>query len=211
MNPMSILKNIMKPIILITLLLWVMEPLTFGQDNYKVDKSYTYVGFNIGTWFPIGPNQVLGNPLLIGGSYDKKFEKNSLALTLDFLHPGHHTKVPINILDEDTLLTVNRYFSSHITLDYSRQIWETNRASFEVMLGIGYGALSYDIPDSDKFIGQASFIVNPGFNIRYVLGETLFLQLKIQYFIANYTPKDNISTDLRGNYLVTKLIIGGLY
>ena len=199
----------MKPIILITLLLWVTGPFTFGQGNYKVDKSGIFKGFNIGTWFPIGPNQVLGNPLLIGGSYELKVNKNSLALSLDLLYPGHQTKVPIKILDEDSLLTVNRYFSAHLTLDYSRQIWETNRASFEVMLGVGYGALSYDIPYK-KYIGQASFIVNPGFNIRYILGKTLFLQLKIQYFIANYTLRDNVSTDLRGNYLVTKLIIGGI-
>ncbi len=34
------------------------------------------------------------------------------------------------------------------------------------------------------------------------------MQFKIQYYVANYYIKNSGNTDLRGNYLIAKLVVG---
>lgn len=204
------MKQKVRPIFVTVFLIFVTGPLLFGQKNNIIDKSGIYFGVNIGSWVPVGQNQVLGNPLFLGLSLDLKIKKNSWSFCYDGTVLDSKTRTPIHLKYEDTLYTSNKYSVALISLEYSRQLWETRRISFEAIVGVGYGNLIfYDPPNSDIYVAQASFIFNPGLNIRYLIGKKLFMQLKIQYHIANYDLRDHISTNLKGNYIMTKLVIGG--
>jgi hypothetical protein len=182
---------------------------SFGQDSLKVEKKGIYTGLSFGTWFPHSKNKVLGSPLLLGFVADFKGEKNAFGLTFDLIGwPHHKTDEPIKIKFGDSVLTRNDFFGAHLTLDYARDFWSKNRFVFEGICGIGYGRLSYYNPDKDTDIGKSTVVFNPGLSLRYLVAEKMFIQIKTQYCIANYHLNDNMSTDLKGNYLTTKLILG---
>ncbi len=181
---------------------------------YGQDKTGIYTGINLGTWIPDGKNRLLGNPLMFGFTVDFKFPKNSFALNFDLIF-GLTTKEPLHTKHGDSILTVNKYGGADITLDYCRELFETENFIFEIMAGLGYGNLSYYNSNYDSDISKGSFVFSPGVSIRYLfdkqrfLGGDMFMQLKMQYHIANYDLNDDVSTDLTGNYLLLKLIIGG--
>lgn len=199
----------MKRLILAIFILTSIFSKSFGQYGSRVEKKGFYAGLSFGTWFPDHKNKVLGNPLLLGFLVDFKGEQNALGLTFDLIGwPHHNTIEPINIKFGDSVLTRNEFLGVHLTLDYARELWSSDRLVFEGICGIGYGRLSYYNPDKDTDIGKSSFVFNPGLSLRYLISRKMFLQIKTQYCIANYSLNDNISTDLKGNYLTTKLIIG---
>ncbi len=199
----------MQRLILTLYILTFIVPKSFGQDSSIVEKRGIYTGLSFGTWFPDNKNKVLGNPLLLGFVVDFKGEKNAFGLTFDLIGwPHHNTTEPINIKFGDSVLIRNDFFGAHLTLDYARELWSKDRLVFEGICGIGYGRLSYYNPNKDTEIGKSSIVFNPGLSLRYLIGRKMFLQIKTQFCIANYNLNDNISTDLKGNYLTTKLIIG---
>jgi len=180
-----------------------------AQDSTRIEKKGIYFGVSAGTWFPDGQNKVLGNPLLFGFTADIRTEKNAFGLTFDLIGwPDHHTREPLKIKHGNDILIRNDFFGAHLTLDYGREIWSTNRFLLEGICGIGYGRLTYYNPDKDTEIGKSSLVINPGICVRYLAGRKLCIQWKTQYCIANYNLNDHVSTDLRGNYLTTKLIFG---
>jgi len=182
---------------------------SFGQDSSRVEKRGIYTGLSFGTWFPDNKNKVLGNPLLLGFVVDFKGENNAFGLTFDLIGwPHHNTTEPIKIKYGDSVLTRNDFFGAYLTLDYARELWSKDRFVFEGIFGIGYGRLSYYNPDKDTDIGKSSIVFNPGLGLRYLIGRKMFIQIKTQYCIANYNLNDNVSTDLKGNYVTTKLIFG---
>jgi hypothetical protein len=79
---------------------------------------------------------------------------------------------------------------------------------FEGICGLGYGRLSYYNPNKDIDIGKSSIVFNPGLSLSYLIGRKMYVQIKTQYCMANYDLNDKVSTDLKGNYLTTKIIFG---
>ena len=199
----------MKRLILIIFILTIIALSSFGQDSSRVEKRGIYTGLSFGTWFPDNKNKVLGNASLFGFAVEFKGEKNAFGLTFDLIGwPHHNTTEPIKIKFGDSVLTRNDFFGAHLTLDYARELWCKERFVFEGICGIGYGRLSYYNPDKDTDIGKSSIVFNPGLSLRCLIGRKLFIQIKAQYCIANYNLNDKLSTDLKGNYLTTKLIFG---
>ena len=196
----------MKRFILIMLFLTIVALKSFGQDSTFIEKSGISTGLSFGTWFPDHKNQVLKTPLLLGFIIDFKDKKNAFGLTFDLV--GGFKTEEYKIKFGDSVLIRNDFFGAHLTLDYAREFWHKDRFVFEGICGIGYGQLSYYNPDEDTDVGKSSIILNPGLSLRYFTKKKVFLQLKVQYCLANYDLKDNISTDLRSNYLTTKLILG---
>jgi hypothetical protein len=200
----------MKRIILTTFLLIFMRQAMLGQDSLTVEKTGIYLGLNFGTWFPDNKNKVLGNPPIVGFTADLKFYKNAFGVNFDLIGwPKGKTTQPILIKFGDSTLIRNEYSGAQFTLDYFRQLFQTKRFAFEALCAIGYGTLSYYNPDENTNIHKGSLVCSPGLSIRYIIGKKTYLQLKTQYCIANYALKDKVSTDLKGNYLTTKLIFGG--
>lgn len=199
----------MQRLILILFILTTIHLKSFGQDSARVEKRGIYTGLSFGTWFPDSKNKVLGNPLLLGFVLDFRTEKNAFGLTFNLIGlPHHNTTEPIKLKFGDSVLTRNDFSGAQLTLDYTRELWSKDRFLFEGICGIGYGKLSYYNPDKNTDIGKSSIIFTPGLSVRYLIGRKMFLQIKTQYYIANYDLNDHVSTDLKGNYLTTKLIIG---
>lgn len=182
-----------------------------GQDSLTIRKTGIYTGLNFGTWFPERQNKVLGHPPMIGFTADVKYARNAFGLNFDLIGwPKGKTTAPITVKLGDSAVIRNEYFGAQCTFDYYRQRIETKRWVIEGMCAIGYGDLTYYNPDEHTDIHQASWVGSPGISIRYIIKKTLYLQWKTQYCIANYDLNDPVSTDLRGNYWTTKLIVGGL-
>lgn len=182
----------------------------FGQDTARADHSGIYLGLSVGTWFPDNKNKVLGNPLILGFSADYKFSKNTLGINFDLIGFFiNQTTEPVKIKFNDTVLVRNEYFGGQVSIDYGRELWGNDRLMLDALCGLGYGEMNYYHADRGVNVSKRSLIINPGLGIRYLVSKKIYLQFKTQYYIANYKLKDNVSTDFSGNYLVTKLIIGG--
>lgn len=183
----------------------------YSQDSLKIDKTGIYLGLNIGTWFPDNKNRVLGNPSILGIAIDFKGQKNSLGFSFDMIGvPFNTTKAPILIKHDDSLIVRNEYSGVHFTLDYCRQFYETKRVAFEGICSAGFGQLSYYNPNPKTNVDKNSFVFSPGISVRFAITPKVVIQLKTQYCIANYRLNDNLSTDFRGNYLITKINISTL-
>ena len=201
----------MQRLILVIIAIYTLGQTVFSQDSLKINKTGIYTGLNFGTWFPDNRNKVLGNPPIIGITLDFKGAKNSFGFNFDLIGwPKGKTTEPVKIKFGDSLLIRDQYFGAQITLDYCRQFVETKRFAFEGMCGVGYGQLTYYNPDKNTNIDKGSFIFSPGISVRFAIARKVFLQMKTQYCIANYKLKDNVSTDFKGNYLITKFVISGL-
>ena len=199
----------MQRYIVTTFIFMVITLQSFGQDSSRVERRGIYTGMSFGTWFPDNKNKVLGNPLLLGLVVDLKYEKNAFGLSFDLIGwPNHRTAEPINIKSGDSLLTRNDFVGAQLTLEYARELWRKDRFVFEGICGIGYGRLTYYNPDKDTDIGKSSIVFNPGMSVRYLIGRKMFIQIKTQYYLANYDLNDNTSTNFMGNYLATKIIVG---
>lgn len=183
----------------------------YSQDSLKIDKTGIYLGLNLGTWFPDNKNRVLGNPSLLGIAIDFKGQKNSLGFSFDMIGvPFNTARSPILIKYGDSLLVRNEYSGVHITLDYCRQFYETKRLAFEGICSAGFGQLNYYNPDPKTSFNKNSFLFSPGISVRFAITSKVVIQLKTQYCIVNYKLNDNLSTDFRGNYLITKINISTL-
>ena len=175
-----------------------------AQDSLVASRIY--VGIASGTWWGDGNNRVLGHPVLFCFMGDLQRHKNSYGFS--FVMAFGKTSKPIKIKFGDSLLIRDEYFGVQGTLDYYRQLFKWKAFSFDAAVGLGYGKISYYNPDKDTDIDKESFVFSPGVSLRYTGRRKTYLQLKAQYSIADYNLNDNVSTDLRGNYLIAKLIVG---
>lgn len=191
--------------------LLLLTSLLFCLNVSAQERTFTgwYFGISTGTWFPDrAANSTLGHPLMFGLMFDVKPDKNSVSFNFDMVGIGlNRTTKPLTITMPDTVVTENSFFGLHVTLDYARELWAGKNVMIEGVCGAGYGKMIYYNPDADTDLGKGSFIASPGLGIRRSVGKGNFLQLKVQYMLANYnSPK--VSPELRGNYVVTKLTMG---
>jgi hypothetical protein len=193
-----------KAIIILMLALFVQGKRASAQDSLAT--SSIYMGIASGTWWGDGNNKVLGHPVLFCFAAGLKRDKNLYGVSFDMAF-GKTTE-PIKIKFGDSILIRDDYFGVQGTLDHYRQLLKWKGFSFETAIGLGYGKIAYYNPDKDTDIDKESFVFSPGVSIRYTARRKNYLQLKAQYTIANYNLNDKVSTDLRGNYLIAKLIVG---
>lgn len=180
----------------------------YGQEDTFFEKNGLYFGLNMGTWFPDGKNKVLGNPTMFGLTIDGKLVHPSMSsFTFNFDLLFGYTTHPIQVKIEDSLQSCSDYDGAHMTIDYCRQFFETRRFLFEAMVGIGNGTIDYYSISKSQNTSISSLIISPGISIRFFISRETVIQLKVQYHIANYDLGDQMSTELTGNYLTTKLIL----
>jgi len=196
--------------ILLILLLIIIAPNTLGQDYRPSERDGIYAGLSLGTWVPDRSKNVLKNPLLFGLMGDIRRNDNAFGFSFDMIFGFKTEEYKINY--GDSLLLKNSFVGGNLTFDYSREFWSWNRFMFEGICGVGYGVLGFSGSSEDDIdIKKSSIILNPGLSFRCLIGDHKYLQLKVQYSIANYNPKNNLGNSLRGNYFVAKLIFGDNY
>lgn len=189
------------------LLVCLSNSLLGQEKTQEFKESGVYFGFYTGTWFGTGKNAILGNNIMGGLLLELKSGKGALGINFDFF--GNLVKThAIYIKNNDEIIQKDGYSGVQISLQYSHEIYEKNRFALEAVGGFGYGDLSFSIPDKENGIGKSSFFVDPGLGIRYFIGQETFLQFKVQYNSANYKLKDPSSTNIGGNFVTTKLILG---
>ncbi|TDG35592.1 hypothetical protein EZJ43_13300 [Pedobacter changchengzhani] len=190
------------------LLLYSLSNSLFAQDKrQEFKKSGVYFGVYTGTWFGTGNSSKLGNSIMGGLLLELKSEKSALGFNFDFFGNLGKTE-KLYIMDDNQIIEKNSYSGVQISLQYSQEIYTKNRLALEAVGGVGYGDLSFSVPDKDNGVGKSSFFVDPGLGVRYFIGQETFLQFKLQYNLANYKLKDLASTNIGGNFVTTKLILG---
>lgn len=200
---MKIKKTIITSVLV---LVWVSNQLWAQETNPNINKDGLYFGVYTGTWFGTGKNSVMGSPLMGGLLMELKSGKGALAVNFDLV--GNLTKTKTLYLESNNkLLERNKYIGAQISLQYSHELYSQNRFALEAVGGFGYGDLTF-VPDDEESIGTKSLFIDPGVGARYFIGQKTFLQLKIQYNLANYKINDNVSTNISGNFVTTKLILG---
>lgn len=195
-----------KILIVITVLVY------FNQTIVAQDKEWSgiFLGLSGGTWFPDSKNKVLGNPVIMGFTVDFKpvDSKGSLGLSFEGIEKSN-TGQPLTLARQDSTFESKRYSAVHFTIDYSREIFANDKFLLTWVLGVGCGEIDFlNGPALSEFTTQWSIITNPGLDLRYKLSESGYIQLRANYYIANYGLKNNLSTDFRGNYLVCRATIG---
>jgi hypothetical protein len=196
-----------KAIVLLMLILFFQGKSASAQDSSGTSRIY--MGIASGTWWGDGNNKVLGHPVLF--CFTTNFERNKNLYGVSFDMAFGKTTGPIKVKFDDSILIRDDYFGVQGTLDYYRQFVKWKAFSFETAIGLGYGKISYYNPDKDTDLDKESFVFSPGVSLRYTPSGKTYLQLRAQYSIANYSLNDRVSTDLRGNYLITKLIVGSCW
>lgn len=166
-----------------------------------------YLGVNSGTWFGIGNSSILGSPLMGGILLELKSGKSGLALNFDFLGSIVKTHT-ISVRNNETIYQKDSYGGVQISLQYSHELYTKNRLALEAVGGFGFGEISFTIPNTEDSERKSSVFIDPGFGIRYFIGQKTFIQFKAQYNLANYKLKDNLSTNIGGNFITTKLALG---
>ncbi len=165
-----------------------------------------YVGINNGTWFQKG-RKTLGNPYIIGLTANLKSGRNTLGIAFDRIGETK-TKSSFPYRSPDKTLQIDRYNGKQISAEFYRQLYLKSGFSFDGLIGIGYGYLSFYNRNSDESKKVTSIILSPGMSAKYTLKNNFFFQLTAQYNRANYTPEmPRLPFFFRDNY-ITKLIIG---
>ncbi len=185
----------------------------YDDSDLKGTREGIFVGLGGGTWLADNKNKVLGHPLILGLRVDYRIKENSFSLNFDIVGLGlNSTTKPVKVkLNDSVVVNVNDFSGSQITLEYGRILYAGKKFGFETNCGVGWGRLSYYNPTAEIDIGKSSVILNPGLSFGYDVGKRDLIQLKIQYYICDYRLKDNISTDLKGNYLELKLMWTGTF
>lgn len=202
----------MKTRALFFLLIFFISVRSSAQDSLAESRQGIFVGLGVGTWFPDNKNKVLGHPLMLDVRFDHWPNKNSFSFNFDLVGIGlNKTTETIKVKLNDSVVENNEFFAFQVTFDYGRILYSKDRFSFEVNCGLGWGHASYYNPSAEIDIGKSSFIVNPGLAFGLFTGTRDLLQLKVQYYFADYALHDNVSTDFRGNYLELKLMWTGMF
>jgi hypothetical protein len=188
----------------------IITPTALGQNYSSSERDGIYAGFSLGSWVPDRSKNVFKNPLMFGLMGDIRRNDNAFGFSFDMIFGFKTEEFEIDYLD--SLLVINSFGGGSLTFDYSREFWSWDRYMLEGICGLGYGNLSFSgNSDKDIDISKSSIVLNPGLSFRCLIGEHKYLQLKGQYTIANYNPKQNTGNNLRGNFFVAKLIFGDNY
>lgn len=176
-----------------------------SAQRFRTDG--VYLGAYTGTWFGVGNSSILGNPVMGGILLELKSGRSGLALNFDFQGSVVKTQ-PIAVRNNETTYQKDSYGGVQMSLQYSHELYTKNRLALEAVGGFGFGEISFTIPDTEDSESKSSFFVDPGVGVRYFIGQKTFLQFKAQYNLANYKLKDNLSTNIGGNFITTKLALG---
>nr|WP_121269825.1 hypothetical protein [Pedobacter schmidteae] len=201
------MKNSLKPILVLFLIASIPNTL-LAQENTRSElkKDGFYLGAGTGTWFGTGKNTILGNPLLFDLALELKSGRGSLAFSFDLI-TSISTTDTLYLKKDNDVLKADRYFGAQFGLEYSHELYSRNRFALEAIGGAGYGALSFKGAETKDY-DKSSLYLNPGFGARYFVSDHTFIRLKLQYNTANYKLKDQGSTDISGNFITAKLILG---
>ena len=184
---------------------------TFATNSFAQDQGQHNPrdGFNLGvsagTWFPTGNNKVLGNPIIGGLILDLKSNKTSVSLVFDMIFNVAKTDT-LFIKHNDEIVKRTNYFAGQLGFDVDYELYEKNNFVLQAGSGIGYGNISYYNPNKDINVDKGSLFVSPGVSMKYYVGQRSHFKFRLQYYVANYKLKDNVSTNFKGNYITTKLI-----
>jgi hypothetical protein len=199
----------MRCLILVVFLLSANGSRMFAQEyDLTVKPAGLYFGMNFGTWFPDNANKVLGNPVLWGLTFEIKQPRRTYGLTFDIALAGETTD-PVKIKSLDSVFVSREYSGMFVCFEYGYRLLEFKGFFLEGVCGIGVGGISYYSPDKVTEISKHSMIISPGISLRVNVDQQSFFKITAQYHIADYRLRDGVSTDFKGNYLVTKLIVGG--
>ena len=194
-----------------TFILFAFLSLSNAISAQETERAFrtdgVYFGVNTGTWLGVGNSSILGSPLMGGILLELKSGKSGLALNFDFLGSVIKTK-PITVVSNGTPYQKDSYGGVQMSLQYSQEVYTKNRLALEAVGGFGFGEISFTIPNTDDSESKSSFFVDPGLGVRYFIGQKTFLQFKAQYNLASYKLKDNLSTNIGGNFITTKLALG---
>ncbi len=190
----------------------IMILMYFSQTLVAQDKEWSgiFLGLSGGTWFPDSKNKVLGNPIVMGLSIDFKpvDSKGSLGFSFEGVEK-HNMRQPLTLVYQDSTFESNGYSGVHFTVDYSREIVANDKFLLNWVLGVGSGEMVFfSGPTLSELTTKCSIIINPGLDLRYKLSESGYLQLRANYYLADYGLKNDLNLDFRGNYLVCRLAIG---
>ena len=93
-------------------------------------------------------------------------------------------------------------------MEHAYKLWQKKNWILETYNSIGYGQLDYYNPTPEINIYSSTLLFMTGVSITYMTKKRNFIQIISQYSCANYGLKDPRSTDLNGNYWVTRIGIG---
>ena len=194
-------------VLLFCMFFFQMKNLYAQEEKTWYDKDGLYLGLGTGTWFPTKSTNPLKTPVFFNFTADLKKNENAFGFSFDLIFLK--TKEPLSVRYNETIINDKKsYGGVNITFDYSRELYETNRFSFEAIAGVGYGEVGFYNPNADIDVSKGSFLVNPGVNVRYLMGNKYFLQFRLQYNLANYNDKNKVLEDLKGQYVTAKIIFG---
>lgn len=198
----------MKQIKLIFFLLFIYSN-SIAADTLSSQAASFYMGIGIGTWKGTAGNKALGTPPILGLNAGFSSSKGALGFSFNLLGwPGNRTAQDLQLLHQGKSLTSNSIAGVQITVDYARVLWRKRHFAMDVSAGAGFGRLSYHNPDVDTDIGKSSLLIMPGSSLRYYIGGSTFLQLKLQYSLANYHKPGIVTPSLNGHYIIARLIVG---
>lgn len=166
---------------------------------------------NLGGWIPVGPIDVLGPKMEIGGQCGVRGRHFGvdLGLLFRFLAPkrtwvaGHKGK----------LYETNSFQSIYIGVEPNYTIYSSMGSRLEIFSGIGWDGilgLTPDVIDEDAGDYQNSLNVNFGFTQRFFYGseQKMFFGLQARYNLVDFYTDGG--TDLSGNTISINLIWGGM-
>ena len=174
----------------------------FGSNNLFNDL-YTYVA----NWVPVGKNKVLGNhpEIGIGIGIDKNHFAASLLIGIKFLSSKNYYYV----YHEEQLLKTNHFFGGFIGGDFKYKLYRGTTYSFNLLGGLGFDgfdAITKTKEHNAKSIN--SFNLNTGLSVSYVFKKLYspYLDFQVRYNFVDYDT--NGGTDLSGNILLIRLVLG---
>ncbi|RZL39508.1 MAG: hypothetical protein EOO96_00420 [Pedobacter sp.] len=173
--------------------------------NVHDPKDGFSLGVSAGTWFPTGENKVLGNSIMGGLIIDLKVKKTSVSLVFDMIVNASKTDT-LFIKHNNEIVKRTNYFAGQLGFDVDYELYAKDKIALQAGSGLGYGNISYYNPNKDIDVDKGSLFVSPGVSAKWYVGNKSHLKFRLQYYVANYKLKDNVSTNFSGNYITTKLI-----
>jgi len=181
----------------------------YAQEKERYNKDGIYLGLGTGTWLTTNNKNLLKTPVMFNFNLDFKTNKNTIGFSFDLLFLK--TKEPLSVRFNDSIINDERnYGGVNITLNYAREFYQSNRFSIEAITGLGYGEITFYNPNAEIDFSKGGFLINPGLNVRYLMGNDYFLQFKLQYNIVNYHDQNKIIDNLKGQYISAKIIFGSV-
>lgn len=192
---------------LLPILLAISLPFrSMSQGRDSLESVGIYAGLGIGTWLPDRAQNPLVNPFILTFMLEARSKVQSIGFNFDIVMGVKSD--PYHVFYNDSIIELNDFGAGQLAIEYGRELWGKNRFLLDATGGLGFGNATYYNPDETIDVDKYSFLVTPGFRLTFLTKKKKYLQFKVQYGLANYALKDDRSSDLRGNYLMTKLIFG---